>query len=106
MKRKRFNEKGEELQSLSIDLAKKILRDQKMFNRQHRSWIILLETRETPENGAFFSVTNFIEVLIITYVFRSICRFTTTVTIFIRTNVCFTKIRVSFVVLISMHFFV
>ena len=28
MKRKRFNEKGEELQSLSIDLAKKILRDQ------------------------------------------------------------------------------
>ena len=29
MKRKRFNEKGEELQSLSIDLAKKILRDQK-----------------------------------------------------------------------------
>ena len=32
MKRKRFNEKGEELKSLSIDLAKKILRDQKYIN--------------------------------------------------------------------------
>ena len=29
MKRRHFNEKGEEPQSLSIDLAKKILRDQK-----------------------------------------------------------------------------
>ena len=29
MKKKHFNEKGEEPQSLSIDLAKKILRDQK-----------------------------------------------------------------------------
>ena len=32
MKRKHFNEKGEEPQSLSMDLAKKILRDQKSNN--------------------------------------------------------------------------
>ena len=38
MKRRHFNEKGEEPQSLSIDLAKKILRDQTALRTNVKSY--------------------------------------------------------------------